>query len=165
MSFLLALILVIDAICLGYSAINNERSAVAIYIIHIVFALYILVLAVRSVNQISVELHWESILHITALTLLATTLLGITAILPASPPPIATSLGTLKALQELWHSSLALYAVVCIMSFTTPQGPRLHYPPENIYSDKTVSATTNFYEDNVCGIVGGFSLSFHVNGL
>jgi len=156
MSFLLGVILVIDTICLGYSAANNERSSLAIYAIHIAFSLYVLVLAVRSVNQDSIGPHSESILHLTALMTLATALLGATAILPVTPPPVAASLETVPALRGLWHLSLGLYTVVCIMSFTTPRGPRLHYPPESIYSDKTISARTNLEQDNVCGVVGAF---------
>jgi hypothetical protein len=155
MSLLLAAIPIIDTISLGWSLANDETSQIAIYALNLAFSLYILILAVYSVNQNTVDIHSESILHLTTMNTLAATFLGSTAILPDTSP-IAASLETVPALRAIWHAKLCLYTIVCIMAFTTPQGPRLRFPPERIYSDKTILATTNPDEENVCGLIGMF---------
>lgn len=57
-------------------------------------------------------------------------------------------------LPGLWWAIFVLYALVFAISTTVPLGPKLHYPPERIYSEKIVAATTNKDEENVCGLVG-----------
>lgn len=152
-SVILTAVVVIDAISLGWSIANNEFAGITIYAISIVFSIYLLGIAYRSVNQMTVELHSESVLHLTVLSTLAVTFLGSTAILPVTPPT-TSSLETVPALRIIWHAKLALYMFVCLISFTTAQGPRLCYPTKRIYSEKTIQATTNPDEENVCGIVG-----------
>ncbi|RDB27902.1 ATP-dependent bile acid permease [Hypsizygus marmoreus] len=149
----LAAILVIDAICLGWSVINDEAAEIATYAIHVAFSFYLVLVAVRSVPQAVIQTHAESILHLTALNTIAAALLGSTAVLPVTPP-ITAALETVPALRGLWYTKLTLYIIACVISITTPLGPPLHYPPERIYSEKTIQLTTNTDEENVCGIVG-----------
>ncbi|PSR83532.1 hypothetical protein PHLCEN_2v5686 [Hermanssonia centrifuga] len=54
----------------------------------------------------------------------------------------------------LWYTSLVLYLFACILIVTTPRGPPLHFPPERIYSEKTVMAITSRRKDNVSSITG-----------
>lgn len=156
MFILLAIVVVMDAISFGWSLVNNETSDITIKAFYVGFSSYVLVLAARSVNQISIDSHAESILHLTVLTTLATTLLGSSAILPDTRP-ITLSLETVTVVNFLKifsHVKLVLYLLVCFTAFTSPQGPRLRLPPEKIYAEKTVQAITNVDEENVCGIIG-----------
>jgi hypothetical protein len=162
-SILFALAVVLETICLGWSA-ADERSGLATYILRVLFSLYNLILAVRSVNQTSISTHAESIIHLSALTVWGTVLSGATAILPAIPPPVVLRVGseTLPALRGFWYTILVLYFIASAITSTTPQGPPLHYPPNQIYSEKTIAASTNVDKDNVCGITGVSSLSLTI---
>ena len=153
MSTLLAAILAVNAVLLGWSVANDEAEEIAPYAIHIVFSLYLLAVALRSVNQNTISVHSESVLHLTTLTLLAFVFLGTIAILP-STPPTATLSETSPALWYLWHARLGLYMILFSMTSTTRQAPAFHYPPERIYTEKTVLAATNTDEENVTGVIG-----------
>ena len=122
-----------------------------IYSLHLLFALYVFVISARSIVQVTTDDHSDSIVHITALLTVAFLLLGSTAILPDSPPPVALSIDDEPVLLGLWYTLLGLYTVGCILAYSTPLGPPLHYPPSDIYSEKTVKSITNADEENVCG--------------
>ncbi|OSX61133.1 hypothetical protein POSPLADRAFT_1074834 [Postia placenta MAD-698-R-SB12] len=153
LSVLFAAVLVIQCISLGWSIIEEDRTYVTVYAIHIVFVLYILAVAARSVNQQDRE-HQESIIHLFALTSVTVGMLFATAILPS------TSLSDMRMTDPfpvpigLWYATLILYFVSFFISITAPCGPPLHYPSEQIYSEKTLTKLTNTDPANVCGIVG-----------
>lgn len=155
-SLLLVAVTIFDTVSLGSSVVHNEATETTIYAIDIGFAIYLLTMAIRSINQNDASQHSESVLHLTAMTTLATVFLGTTAILPTTPP-VTTSVETASALQYIWHAKLCLYTIICVIMYTTPQGPRLQFPPERIYSEKTILAITNTDEENVCGISGKLS--------
>ncbi|KAF5378754.1 hypothetical protein D9615_006977 [Tricholomella constricta] len=151
MTMLLVVVLVIDAISLGWSVANNESMEIVVNAIHVGFSLFLVILSARSVNETTTDGHSEYIIHLTSLTTLAFLLLGSTAILPDTPP-LAASLGKRTPLHGLWLAKVALYTIACLLYFTTPQGPRLHFPAERIYSEKTLQAATNHEEENVAGV-------------
>ncbi|KAG6829812.1 hypothetical protein H0H87_010041 [Tephrocybe sp. NHM501043] len=150
---LLTAIVAIDAASLGWSVANNGISEIVIYSLRIVFALYLVSLAADSVQQTTIERHSVYIYHLTALTTTATLLLGSTGILP-NAPPVTASIQAESDLPALWYTSFALYTITCLLYFTTPQGPRLHFPANRIYTEKTIQASTNYDEENVSGVVG-----------
>ncbi|KAL4260343.1 ATP-binding cassette transporter C [Pleurotus pulmonarius] len=157
-SCLFATIIVLEAISLGYYAVLEIKDQIPIYTLHLFFALYLLVLSVRSVKQNDINYHGESMLHLSTLTALANGLLLGTTILPATPPPVAEAFSeTEPVLEGLWYSILTLYFIACAICFTTPQGPTFYYPPERIYSEKVVANITNSDRENVCGIIGASS--------
>ncbi|CCM00229.1 uncharacterized protein FIBRA_02257 [Fibroporia radiculosa] len=153
LSLLFATVLTIQCVCLGWSGIERDYVQLPIYVIHVVFALYSLVLAVRSIHQKD-HAHAESIVHIFTLTFMATSLLFTTAILPAKSFAELTFYQTSPIPLGLWYATLGLYFVACAISATTPCGPPLYYPPEQIYSDKTVMKLSNADSSNVCGVTG-----------
>ncbi|KAJ2928555.1 hypothetical protein H1R20_g8545, partial [Candolleomyces eurysporus] len=53
----------------------------------------------------------------------------------------------------MWVAIIVLYILTATLAFTTPLGPPLHYPPEYIYSEKTVKAITNEDPENVSGLI------------
>ncbi|KAG5350514.1 hypothetical protein C0989_010730 [Termitomyces sp. Mn162] len=153
LTLLLIVILALNTISLGWSLVNDKSTEIVINGIRTLFTLYLAILAAFSVNESSIERHSVYIYHLTALTTMATLLLGSTAILPGSPSVKASS-RTVTSLLGPWYTTLALYAITCVLYFTTPRGPRLHYPADNIYSEKTIQVAINHEEENVSGIVG-----------
>ena len=159
LSSFLAFAVMISTVSLGWSIANNDHVDMKIYGLHLFFALYVFVISARSVPQVTRDDHSYSILHLTTLLTVAFSLLGSTAILPDSPPPMAVSIADEPVLLGLWYALLGLYTVGCILAYSTPLGPPLHYPPSDIYSEKTVKSITNTDERNVCGSRGSHFLS------
>lgn len=150
----IACVVVLSAICLGYALANSERNGSVIHAIHASFSAYLLVLSVRSLGQRSAQGHSESILHITTMSTMAVIALASSAIIPRTKPPATSSVAEEPYIQAIWYAIMSLYGVAAVVAFTTPLGQPLHYPPERIYSEKTVMAITNPDPENVCGIVG-----------
>ena len=150
---LLAAIIIVQGVSLGWAAIEEERTNIAVHSLHVAFALYALIVAGRSVSQVDSE-HAASMVHLSALTFIASALLFTTAILPSTRlvdisvyEPSTVPLG-------LFYSTFALYLGSLALAATTPCGPPLHFAPADIYSPKILEKISTRYEDNVCGIVG-----------
>ena len=150
LSLFLAFAVVISAVLLGWSFANNDHVDMKICGLHLFFALYVFVISARSVFQVTTDNHSDSILHLTALLTVAFLLLGSAAILPN---PVV-SIDDEFVLLGLRYALLSIYTVGCILAYSTPLGPPLHYPPSNIYFEKTIKSITNTVEQNVCGTTG-----------
>ncbi|RXW15952.1 hypothetical protein EST38_g9897, partial [Candolleomyces aberdarensis] len=160
---LLALTISLNTVALGYAFANDETKEVIIATFQLSFSLYLFVLAGNAAFQNNVDTHSTAILHLTTLTVVASLLLGSAVILPESPPPVAKApsspsfLSVLLGITDdvvpnaLWITLLVLYILIAIVASTTPLGPPLHYPPQYIYSEKTVKAITNEDPENVSG--------------
>ncbi|KAF9484310.1 multidrug resistance-associated ABC transporter [Pholiota conissans] len=154
MALLLASALVLIIVSLGWSIAINDGQDTLIYALHTIFALYTFLIAARSIAQNTAEYHSESILHLTVLLSFAAAFLAWTAILPGTPPPVATtSINDEPFLKSLWYTLTVIYIAVTVLAFSTPLGPPLYYPPSAIYSEKTVASITNTDQENVCGII------------
>ncbi|KAI0312306.1 multidrug resistance-associated ABC transporter [Amylostereum chailletii] len=156
MVVMLSAIVGLQTVSLGYSAGLDMTQDTITYALHTFFALYILVLAVISLPQTSRGPHTQTVVHISCLSVVASLLLGITAIIPRTR--LHTSLFAPaednNTLRSIWYSIFALYIGVCANALSTPLGPALHFPKELIYSEKTVAAITNQAYDNVSGVTG-----------
>jgi hypothetical protein len=153
---LLSLVLILEAISLGFTFTTASASSITTSLLRVLFYVYTLVLTARSVTQQNVEEHAQSVLHLGALTFLAALLEFSTGILPTSPPPTMRFLFfvTSTPVPKLWYTSIALTVVIWFLSFSIPTGPNLHFPPSSIYAPKTVSASTHHTEHNVSGVTG-----------
>ena len=151
LSLFLAFAVVISTVSLGWSIAHNDYVDTKIYSLHLFFALYIFVISARSVMT---DNHSNSILHLTVLLTVAVLLLGSAAILPDGSPPVAASTDDEPVLLGLWYALLSIYTVACLLAYSTPLGPPLHYPPSDIYFEKIVKSITNVDERNVCGSTG-----------
>lgn len=154
LTFLLVVVLAIETICLAWSAVEGDRSGVALYCIRVAFALYLVLISAFAVKH-EYGAHWRSVVHLSSLTFMAGLLLGTLAILPSNPLPIsATSIEPTPAVPfDLFYVVAGLYIAACLLVATVPRGPPLHFPSDRIYSDKTLMAVTSKYADNVCGSV------------
>jgi hypothetical protein len=137
-------------------SLSSSTSTAATYLLHILFAIYLLVLAVQSIGRNTIYSYATNIIHLSVLTTLAFALLGVTALLP---PDHASSSAPAKdsqphSLQVIWYVVLGLFALSTVVAVTTPLGPALHFPVSRIYSEKVVAAITNQDVDNVSGATG-----------
>jgi heme A synthase len=157
---------VFSTVSLGWSIANNDSAVIKIYSLHLFFALYVFLVsgfsASARVVQVTTYDHSDSIIHLTALLTVAFLLLGSTAILPDSPLPVVASINDELVLLSLWYALLAIYTLACILAYSTPLSPPLHYPPSYIYSEKTVKSITNMDKQNVCGSTGTVTILFQV---
>ncbi|KAJ7640732.1 multidrug resistance-associated ABC transporter [Mycena polygramma] len=150
---LLAAVVSIQTASLVLSVLaSDENSPVATFVLHLSYALYLLGVAAFAVERSDVECHSESIWHLAALTTLPAFFMSFTAILPSD-----SVIASVEVVQRLWYAVLGLYVVACVVAWTTPLGPPLHYPPATIYSPATVKKITNpeaLSGENVTGVVG-----------
>ncbi|KAL4079580.1 hypothetical protein J3A83DRAFT_4368342 [Scleroderma citrinum] len=153
--FVLVVIVVLQSISLGWTfMVDDEGYSKYTYGLHVAYAFYATILAGRAVYQNTVEAHAVSIIHLAVLTFMPTILLFAAAILPSSLPVSITLAQNVPFLLWIYYVVLALYFVITIIIFTMPTGPPLHFPPENVFSEKTVLNATNHDQNNVSGIVG-----------
>lgn len=152
-----ACIVALSTICLGYAIANAEPYYSAIYSVYVGFATYLLVICALSLTQSSTDSHRRSILHIVVLSTIAATAMAVTAVIPRTTTPVVSSVNEEPLVQVMWYIVLVLLILADFVALTTSLGPPLHYPPEKIYSEKTVMGITNPDLENVCGMVGTFS--------
>ena len=146
----------LQAISLGYAASFSSSTIKATYTLHVLFSIYLSILAIRSVSKNTIYTHTRNTIHLSVLTTLASGLLGFTALLPLDQTSISTSAEDSQPhiSQIIWYVVLGLYALSTIVAITTPLGPALHFPVSRIYSEKTAAAVTNKALDNVSGATG-----------
>ena len=111
-----------------------------------------MVITISTLNDDVPDVHFTQVVHIAAITTIAALTFGSIAILPPSEITISGQAGD-SASWGLHYAVVGLYTAACIISLNIPRGPALHFPPGQIYSEKTVASTTSAYRDNVCGIV------------
>ena len=118
--------------------------------LNIFTALYLIVITVSTLNDVVPDVHFTQIVHIGIITTVATLAFGSVAILPSTE---FTTSAVDAVSWGLGYVVIGLYAVACVISLNIPRGPAMHFPPEQIYSGKTVVSITSRQTDNVCGIV------------
>jgi hypothetical protein len=153
-------IISLQASALGYAVSFSSSTTTATYLLHLLFAIHLSVLAVQSVGKNTVYSHTRNIIHLSVLTTLAFVLLGSTALLPRDRGSISVLVDDSQPyfLQVVWYVVLGLYALSTAITITTPLGPALHFPLSRIYSEKTVAAVTNQDMNNVSGSTGLYIL-------
>ncbi|KAI0066796.1 multidrug resistance-associated ABC transporter [Artomyces pyxidatus] len=153
LSLLFSIILAVQATSLTYAIYLSLTSSITVYVLHLVFAAYLICISVRSLTRDASSSHTETMVHISALTFLAFATLGTTALIPENSISMSEEAAP-QVLNVLWYVAFALYTCACLLAITTPLGPALHYPTSRIYSEKTVAAITNTAPDNVSGVTG-----------
>lgn len=153
LSTILSILVLVQAAQLGLG------GDVTICSLHLVFALYLLGIAISSVSRQTVSTHTESVWHLAPLTAFSVALMGFTSILPAKDLPVIAShlRVSIDILPTLWYISFVVYILAVATAVTIPCGPGLHYPPTSIYSEKTAQAITNKDRNNVSGYYGSYS--------
>ena len=160
-----AVIVSLQTVSLGYSISFSSPTIIATHLLHVLFSVYLTVLAAQSIGKSTIHSHTRRTIHLSALTALAFVLLGFTALFPSNR--VSTSIladsSQPRFMQVVRYVVLGLYASSTFIAVTTPLGPALHFPVSRIYSEKTVAAITNQATDNVCGVTGScFLLIFTI---
>ncbi|KAF9051842.1 multidrug resistance-associated ABC transporter [Panaeolus papilionaceus] len=145
--------IVVSTVAFGFSFADQQKESAIVFGLHGLFTLYLVLTAGRSVFQNTRPEHWRSILYLTFLTTCAAIALFIAAVLPDSQPVLLLAIDDVNLLMNLWYTLVVLYAISSVIFFTTPLGPKLHYPASAIYSEKVVQTITNMDENNVCGVI------------
>ncbi|KAG8915205.1 hypothetical protein FRC01_003749, partial [Tulasnella sp. 417] len=150
---LLVLLVVLDAISLGWLIIVDDSSAEIPHLVasslQLAFSFYILVLSLYTIGEVEVEAHWTSVTHIWSMVTLATSLYATRLLLPKSLTPAPEAPFT----KVFDFASLALYLILFAFTSSTNRGPKVHFPPERIYSAKTLSSSAPTAYANVTGYV------------
>jgi len=146
------LVVSLQTVSLGYAASFSSSTTTATYLLHVLFAVYLSILAVQSVGKNTIASHIRNVIHLSVLTTLTFVLLGFTALYPRDQTSILDSQP--HYLEAIWYVVLGLYALSTVVAITTPLGPPLHFPTSRIYSEKIVAAITNQAVDNVSGATG-----------
>jgi hypothetical protein len=154
----------LQTVSLGYAASSLSSTTTATYLLHVLFAIYLSILALQSVGKNTICSHIGNVIHLSVLTTLTFALLGFTALFPRGSTSIsAPAEDTLShLLHVIWYVVLALYGLSTVVVITTPLGPPLHFPVSRIYSEKTVAAITNQAFDNVSGATGSCPFGFYI---
>jgi hypothetical protein len=153
---LLALNVALQTISLAFSIGVNFRDGIIAHALRLAFALYTLGYSIIAIRQKDYRSHTLGAVQLTSLTVIAFALLFIIAILPSSKLDVssARSESHIKVLDGLNWAVVVLYGLAASLAISMPLGPALHFPPERIYSEKTVSAITNKELENVSGMSG-----------
>jgi hypothetical protein len=138
---------------IGFALASGNREDLLVGILQLLFALYLLAISASLLVQDDAERHSQSIVHITFLSFPAALLLVSAAILPKAAAPGVIS-DEQRALHGLWYALALMYATTCVVGITTRRGPPLHFPLDQIYSEKTAASITNPDLVNVSGAVG-----------
>jgi hypothetical protein len=160
-----AVIVSLQTVSVGYSISFLSPTVTVTHLLHVLFSVYLSVLAVQSIGNSTIHSHMRRTIHLSALTALAFVLLGFTALFPSDRVSISILAdgSQPRFMQVVWYVVLGLYASSTFIAVTTPLGPALHFPVSRIYSEKTVAAITNQTIDNVCGVTGScFLLIFTI---
>jgi hypothetical protein len=146
----------LQTVSLGYAASFSSSTTTATYLFHVLFAIYLSILAVQFVGKNTIRSHIRNVIHLSILTTLTFALLGFTALSPRDSTYISAQAEDSRPhfLQVIWYVVLALYGLSTVVAITTPLGPPLHFPLSSINSEKTVAAITNQAVDNVSGATG-----------
>ena len=145
-------ILILQTISLGWSVTTLGAKDAIIPTLNSFTALYLIVVTISTLNADIPDVHFTQVVHIGIITAITTLVFGSIAILPSSEITISGQPGSAVS-WGLHYAVVGLYAVACIITINIPRGPPMHFPPEQIYSEKTVASITSRYKDNVCGIV------------
>ncbi|KAH8986254.1 ATP-binding cassette transporter [Lactarius hatsudake] len=151
-----AVIVFLQTVSLGFSISSLSPTVIATHLLHVLFSIYLTVLAVQSIGNTTIHSHRRRTIHLSALTALAFVLLGSTALSPSNRVSNSTLADGSQPffVQVVWYVVLSLYASSTFVAATTPLGPALNFPVSHIYSEKTAAAITNQTIDNVSGVTG-----------
>ncbi|TCD67258.1 hypothetical protein EIP91_000335 [Steccherinum ochraceum] len=157
LSIIFGLTLASQAVLLGHAIVDQDNIKIVTQSLHVAFAFYLLSITVLAVNK-EYAAHATTVIHLAALTFVASMCLGALALLPSDPIPVTQAILSLPISvsipRALWLVTVALYVLATFTAFTIRRGPALHFPSERIYSEKTLMKLTSRYEDNVCGVTG-----------
>jgi len=143
----------VQLVSLGWSVTTVDPKDAIVPTLNTLTALYLIVVTISTLNDEIPDIHFTQVVHIGTITTIATLIFGSIMILPSSEATTSAEAEGAAVSRGLQYAAGALYALACVISVNIPRGPPMYFPPERIYSEKTVASITTRYRDNVCGIV------------
>ncbi|KAG8745725.1 hypothetical protein FRC10_007205 [Ceratobasidium sp. 414] len=118
------------------------------------FLVYLLVLAVYSLNASNISTHWTSTVHSAALSACGLTALFIAKVLPNTPRFTTQSQELPDTAENILDWVVLLFLLIStIMSSTVPRAPAVYFPPERVYILKSLDSFAPETRSNVVGEV------------
>jgi hypothetical protein len=187
----LSMLLIDHAVSLGFTLITHPSSPIRSIlpsIFHLFLACYLIALTSHSLTAVTVDEHWPIVVHIASLCLLSTVAQCVSVLVPNDGTvqvsqhgyfPVSFGLKSVAQLYRrggqdeeqdvyaFWYASVLLSAVAMTISALMPLGPQLYFPPERVYTLKSIEAaakergedpnspaSTKRRKANVTGLVG-----------
>ncbi|KAG8811356.1 hypothetical protein FRC17_002509, partial [Serendipita sp. 399] len=162
---ILSMMIVDHSVSLGYTLMTYPTSAVRSVlpiIFHLVFTGYLVFLVASSITATEIDEHWPVVIHVAALTTLSVIAQCVSMLVPddgtikISLSPTAAFRISHRFLVQLskrstesgdsdddetkffWYASLVLTVAVWAISITIPRGPERYFPPERVYTLKSI---------------------------
>jgi hypothetical protein len=156
------MLLIDHAVSLGFTLITHPSSPIRSIlppIFHLFFACYLIALTSFSLTATTVDEHWPTVVHIASLCFLSTVAQCVSVLVPndgtvhVSQHGYSLAFFGRKIITQLyrrgvqneeedayvfWYASVLLSAIAMIISATMPLGPQLYFPPERVYTLKSI---------------------------
>ena len=177
LSIIFALLVVDHAIGLGW-AVSSGDGYVVPSTLHLITFGYLLALCASNLSASTISTSWPAVIHLSALTALSSLLQATSLLLPSEHPSISApedeSNGT-----TFWFISWVLTTVAMMLSWTIPRGPPRYFPPERVFTLKSLANASPSTRNNVStavstsvwgkkkinGLYIGLPLTFHSTGV
>jgi len=184
-----SMLLVDHTVSLGYTLKAYPSSPLLFIlpsILHLTLASYLLALTSVGLTATTVDEHWPMVVHIASLSLLSTVAQPISLLAPNdgtiqisqnqhSPDLIGRNFVAQLSLRGepgkeedpylFWYTSLLLSAIAMIISATMPLGPPLYFPPERVYTLKSIEIAAKEYGQDLNSATAPNERKANVTGL
>jgi hypothetical protein len=145
LSIIFALLVVDHAIGLGWAVASGDGYVVP-STLHLITSVYLLTLCASNLSANTISTSWPTVIHISALTALSSLLQATSLLLPSERPSISSpeeeSSGTV-----FWFISWVLTTVAMMLSWTIPRGPSRYFPPERVFTLKSLANASSSSEE------------------
>jgi len=177
LSIIFALLVVDHAIGLGWAVASGDGYIVP-STLHLITFAYLLTLCASNLSANTISTSWPIVIHIATLTALSSLLQATSLLLPSEHPSISSPEGKSNGVM-FWFISWVLTTVAMMLSWTIPRGPSRYFPPERVFTLKTLANASFSARNNVSAAVStsvwgektitsldiGLSLTFHRTGV
>jgi hypothetical protein len=151
LSVIFALLVVNHAIGLGWAVASGDGYVVP-STLHLITFAYLLTLCGSNLSANTISTSWPTVIHISALTALSFLLQATSLLLPSERPSTSSPEGESNG-TTFWFISWVLTTVAMMLSWTIPRGPSRHFPPERVFTLKTLANASSLERNNVSAAV------------
>jgi hypothetical protein len=147
LSVIFALLVVDHAIGLGWAVASGDGYTTP-STLHLITSVYLLTLCVSNLSANTISTSWPTVIHLSALTVVSSLLQATSLLLPSEHPSITSpedeSNGTV-----FWFISWVLTTVATVLAWTIPRGPTRYFPPERVFTLKSLATASPSARENV----------------